>query len=164
MKLKKKFLILIITVSTLIGGTQVYAATVLGTNVVSLLSNGITTIKNYFIGTVVTNEMNKLNDKYTNSVDAYSKEKANQAVTDLQTHTTNEVNRANKELDTYLNNMKAQVNTEYNNQIKKSKDEITSTVNNNINNIESNLNKELEKQLQDQIQIKIKELNAASQK
>ena len=162
MKLKKKFLILIISISTLIGGTQVYAATVLGTNVIDLLSNGITTIKEYFTGTVVKNEMNKLNDKYTDSVDAYSKEKANQAVTDLQSHTTNEINRANKELDSYLTDMKNQVNAEYSNQIKKSKAEITSTVNENITNIKSNLNKELEKELQEQMQLKIKELETKS--
>ena len=162
MKLKKKFLILIISISTLIGGTQVYAATVLGTNVIDLLSNGITTIKEYFTGTVVKNEMNKLNDKYTDSVDAYSKEKANEAVTDLQSHTTNEINRANKELDSYLTDMKNQVNAEYSNQIKKSKAEITSTVNENITNIKSNLNKELEKELQEQMQLKIKELETKS--
>lgn len=164
MKLKKKILILVITVSTLIGGTQAYAATVFGTNAISLLSNGITTIKSYFTGTVAKNEMNKLNDKYTDSVDAYSKDKANQAVTDLQSHTTNEVNRANRELDTYVNDMKNQVNTEYNNEIKKSKAEITSTVNENITNIKSNLNKELEKQVQEQMQQRIKELEAKSQK
>ena len=164
MKLKKKFLILIITISTLIGGTQVYAATVLGTNVVSLLSNGIISIKNYFTGTVVNNEINKLNDKYTNSIDDYSKEKANEAVIDLQNHTTSELNRANKELDTYVSDMKDQVNNEYNNQIKKSKEEITSAVNGNISNIKSNLDKELEKQLQNELQLKIKELEASSQK
>ena len=158
MKSKKKFLILVIAISTLIGGTQVYAATVLGTNITGLISSGIISIRNYFLGTTVPNEINNLNSKYTNSVDDYAKQKANEALTDLQNHTNKEMTRANNELNTYLNDIKSEINTEYNSEIAKSKEAITSSVNQNINNIKVNLSKELEKQIQEQMQQKVKEL------
>lgn len=148
--MKKKILMAMIVVTLLLGGVQVYAATFLDSNIISLITDGVNSIKSFYTTTANT-ETEKLNKQYKEKIGQYVNDKTNQVIKDIETHKTSEINRANQELNTYFNNMKNETDTVVNGQVKQAKDSITTTVNAGIQNSKAEMLKELEKQIKEKL-------------
>lgn len=144
--MKKKVFVFTLSALLVLGSIQVYAATVLDTNIFDLMRSGFDSIRAYY-RTEVAGESNSLQSDYTNDVLSYVNEKTDTVMNDIENHKNNELKRANQELQSYVDGVKNQVDSIANDEETKSKDEITKNVNSNIESIKAAIDKELQKQI-----------------
>ena len=149
--MKKKLISISIGIMLLATGVQVYAAAVLGTNIISLISNGFKSITSYYTQDV-DSKMKDLSDKKKAQIDRYIDEKIKSAFDELDNHSKNEIKRADSELDNYVQSMTQEANTEINGQVSTAKGKITQEVNKKVNSAKN----EIANELQNQINSKIK--------
>lgn len=148
--MKKKIATMAIITALLLGSIQVYAATVLDTNIISLIMDGFASIKSYYT-IASSSEMTNLDSKYINDTNQYVDTKTNDIINEIENHKNNETARAEQELESFLQSMKQEVDSIASTQIKDSKDGITEDVNKSINDIKADITKELEKQIKEKL-------------
>lgn len=148
--MKKKIIAITLSAILLLGSMQVFAATVLDTNILGLIRSGFESIRIYY-QTVVNGEGDNLKSEYLDDVSSYVNGKADTSIKDIENHKNNELKRADQELQAYVDGIKSQVDTIVNDEVKKSKDEITKNVDSNVEAIKAAIDKEFEKQIKSKL-------------
>lgn len=144
--MKKKLVSITIVTALVLGSMQVYAATVLDSNIIELIRNGFAAIKASY-ATETKKNMDEYNEQYKGIINQYVDSKSDDAISQIEDHKNKETARAEQELNTYLNSIRQEIDVLTNQQVKDSKDMITDEVNSGINKIKEEINKELEKQI-----------------
>jgi len=145
---KKRATLCLLIIILLTGSTQVYAATALDTNIVSLIKVGCNSIKDYFLQTT-DEEVSKIETDNSNDIKQYIDNSSKKVINDLKLHKNSEIDRANKEIDSHVNDIKKQFDTVINDEKSKSKQLITEKINNSVEDIKENLNKDMEKYIKE---------------
>ncbi|KNY25389.1 hypothetical protein [Pseudobacteroides cellulosolvens] len=148
--MKKKIFISILGLLLLLGSAQVYAVTLLDSNIINLINNGINSIKGYYTNSTSI-ETENLSKQYKEKIGQYVNDKTDKIINEFETHKSNEINRANQELNNYFDAMKKETDAVADNQVKQAKDSITTSVNNNIQDVKMQMNKELENQIKEKL-------------
>jgi hypothetical protein len=144
--MKKKLLAGTISAVLLFGSIQAYAVTTHDTNIFNLITDGIGTIRDYYIA-AADKDADSLEKQYTNKISQLVKDKTSKVIKEIETHKNNEVGRANQELDAYFKTLEKDVDTAADEQVKQTKSSITGKVNKNIEDIKTLMNIELEKNI-----------------
>lgn len=145
---KKKFIMSLLVALILMGSTQVYAATVLNTNIISLIRDGFNSITAYFMQST-DQEISKIDTDSSGDIKQYIDTTSQQTISDIEAHKNNEVTRADKEIDTYTAELKKQLDAVVNDEKNKTKQQITEKINSNIASIKSDLDKDMEKYIKE---------------
>lgn len=148
--MKKKMMIGMIAVMLTLGSVHTYAATVLDINIISLITNGISTIFNHYNTEAATDSEN-LNNAYRNKITQYVDKKTTEVNTQIDAHVTKEINRADKELNSYYQSLTSETDQVVKTEINDAKAKITDNVNKDIANIKNELAKELEKNIKEKL-------------
>ena len=141
--MKKKILSTFLVISLMFGAGQVYAATVLDSNIVSLISNSFISIKTHYVNDTK-NDLSNLNDTYKEKISSYVKDKIDKSFNDIEKYKNSEITRANKELEKYYQDLKNDISNEIDSNAQEVKNSITAEVNNNIEFIKNDINSLLE--------------------
>lgn len=145
-KLLTGLLVLILSLSTV----QIYAATILDTNVINLITSGIHSIFNLY-NNEATISSDNLNDTFREKISQYIISKADEVNNRLDAHVNEEIIRANEELNTYYEDLTTETDQLVEEQIENAEENITNNINYNIEDIKSQLAKELEKGIKEKM-------------
>ncbi|KYH34203.1 hypothetical protein CLTEP_18560 [Clostridium tepidiprofundi DSM 19306] len=140
--MKKRLFSALLTISLLLGVGQVYATTVLDTNIIDLISKSFISIKAHY-DDATKNDLNNLDNAYKKKISNYIKYKVNKSFSDIEKYKSSEISRANKELEKYYENLKNAIDSEIDSNTQKTKNSITTEVNNSIESIKNDINNSL---------------------
>lgn len=142
--MKKKIITSFLIISIFTGGLQVYASSVLDTNIIGLIKSGFAIIQEYFIDN--TNEqIQETKTNNTVNLENYISGLTNQKIKNIEVHIDGEINRANTELDSYVNKIKTELDSIMTGEEKKINEQISKKVTHGISSIKKDLDKDLEK-------------------
>lgn len=142
--IKKKVFTAMLCITLLMGGAQIYASTVLNTNIINLIIDGFVSIKAFYHQQAI-EKVNVLDDKYKNDINNYLDKKITEVNNTLNMHINAENKRADSEIKSHVEEIKQQVNNEVTEQVEKTKEDITATVNQMITTEKDSVDKEFEK-------------------
>jgi phenylalanyl-tRNA synthetase alpha subunit len=152
--LKRKTAVVLISLFLLVGGTQVYAATVLDSNLIQLIKDGVSSMRGYFVQDAQKAVTQDLRADYQKKINDYVKDKTSSVISDIQNHRNSEVSRANQELNAYFEQMKKQVDDAAKGEVDTAKNAITAEVNKDIISDESAMNSDLLNSIKEQFKQK----------
>lgn len=148
--MKKKLMILFIVIILSLGTVQVYATTILDTNIISLITNSIDTIISYYKAEAISDTEN-LNNEYKAKIGQYVNNKTNQVNDAFDTHVNIEIERANEDLNAFYRNLTQETDVIVDRQLQLAKESLTDSINDSVEIIKSQLEKELEKEIKEKL-------------
>jgi DNA anti-recombination protein RmuC len=150
--MKRKVMLFVIIIGVLVGSAQVFAATVLNTNLIDLIKTSFEAIKSHYTAEV-DNNTNDLTQKYNNEAATAIQDIKQNAYNDLENFKNNEIARSEQELNAYFEQMKQELNQQANGYVGEIKGSITDNVNKSIEKTKEEINKAIEKQIKDNLKI-----------
>lgn len=148
--MKRKITAIVIALSVVLGAAQVYAATMLDTNLVGLIRNGINMVSDFYRGEA-SGEMDALNASNQAKVTNYVNDKVNTTTNDIKAYKDGEIKRAEQEVNSYFDSMKQAIDSEIEKNVSASKEQIKKDVDSAADTIKENISKEFENQIKEKL-------------
>ncbi len=126
-KINKKIIVITTVVLVAFGAANVYAATVLGTDIITLIQKGLASIESALL-VKTEDEINKISEEQQKQLDAHIQTKAKETIDELKKYQNEEIDRANSELSEYTKELKSAVDQEIEGEKQKIKDKIKDIV------------------------------------
>ncbi|MEJ8553700.1 hypothetical protein [Tepidibacter sp. Z1-5] len=126
-KVNKKIIMIITVVLIVFGAANVYATTVLGTDIITLIQKGINSLESGLL-VETENELNRISEEQQQQLDFHIQAKAQEIIEELKKYQNEEIGRANAELNEYVKELKLAVDQEIEGEKQKTKDKIKNKV------------------------------------
>jgi N-methylhydantoinase B/oxoprolinase/acetone carboxylase alpha subunit len=143
--LKKKLLVTLFSLSLLVGGTQVFAASVLNTNIIDLIKSHI-----FKYGNDSANDLeSKLGstDTVKKSVSAMVKQKESESQKRIDAYKEQELNNANTEINQFIKQIETEMDAQVTAEEEKAKSAIKAKKDKKVKEIQDEMLAEIEKEL-----------------